>query len=102
MSRVVIVSNRVAVPKGSAAAGGLAVAILAAMHERGGVWFGWGGETHPAGTAQPAPETAVRDGGTFTTISIDAGLQELHYDGFANAIRQLGLFVTVMQVPETD
>jgi trehalose 6-phosphate synthase len=84
LSRVVIVSNRVAVPKGSAAAGGLAVAILAAMREGGGMWFGWGGETHPAGTAQPAPETAQRDGGTFTTISIDAGLHELYYDGFAN------------------
>ena len=48
------------------------------------MWFGWGGETHPAGTAQPPPETALRDGGTFTTISIDAGLQELYYDGFAN------------------
>jgi CheY-like chemotaxis protein len=26
----------------------------------------------------------------------------VNYDGFANAISQLGLFVTVMQVPETD
>ena len=26
----------------------------------------------------------------------------LSYEGFANAIRQLGLFVSVMQVPETD
>ena len=26
----------------------------------------------------------------------------VNYDGFANAIRQLGLFFTVMQVPETD
>ena len=25
----------------------------------------------------------------------------VNYDGFANAIRQLGLFVAVMQVPET-
>ncbi|MFD2182765.1 response regulator [Rhodoplanes azumiensis] len=26
----------------------------------------------------------------------------VNYDGFANAIRQLGLFFAVMQVPETD
>jgi CheY-like chemotaxis protein len=26
----------------------------------------------------------------------------VNYDSFANAIKQLGLFVTVMQVPETD
>jgi hypothetical protein len=25
----------------------------------------------------------------------------VNYEGFANAIRQLGLFVAVMQVPET-
>jgi trehalose 6-phosphate synthase len=84
LNRVVVVSNRVALPKGLAAAGGLAVAILTAMHDGGGLWFGWGGGTHPAGTAQPSPETALLDGVTFTTISIDAGLQEPYYDGFAN------------------
>ena len=84
MSRVVIVSNRVAVPKGTAAAGGLAVAILGAIREGGGLWFGWGGETHPPATAQPPPATVLRDGGTFTTISIDAALHEPYYDGFAN------------------
>jgi trehalose 6-phosphate synthase len=84
VSRIVLVSNRVAVPKGSAPAGGLAVAILGAMRDGDALWFGWGGETHPAGSAQPSPETALHDGGSFATISIDAGLQEPYYDGFAN------------------
>ena len=44
MSRLVAVSNRVAVPKRSAAPGGLAVGLLLALQVRGGVWFGWNGE----------------------------------------------------------
>jgi len=43
--RLVIVSNRVApVEIGKAAAGGLATAVLAALREHGGLWFGWSGE----------------------------------------------------------
>jgi trehalose 6-phosphate synthase len=84
VSRVIIVSNRVAVPKGSTAAGGLAVALLGAMQEGGGLWFGWGGGTHPADTPQPPPDTQLRDGSTFVTISIPAALHEPYYDGFAN------------------
>ena len=42
MSRLVVVSNRVApIVEGKAAAGGLAVAVLAALKEEGGIWFGW-------------------------------------------------------------
>ena len=39
-----IVSNRVTVPSGRAAAGGLAVGVLAALRDKGGVWFGWSGD----------------------------------------------------------
>ncbi|REM96087.1 trehalose-6-phosphate synthase, partial [Mycobacterium tuberculosis] len=44
MSRLVVVSNRVAVP-GESRAGGLAVGLLAALKERGGLWFGWSGKS---------------------------------------------------------
>jgi trehalose 6-phosphate synthase len=84
LSRVIIVSNRVAVPKGAAAAGGLAVALLGAISDEGGLWFGWGGETHPADTPQPPPDTQLRDGNSFVTISIPATLHAPYYDGFAN------------------
>ena len=40
-----IVSNRVTVPSGRAAAGGLAVGVLAALRDKGGVWFGWSGDS---------------------------------------------------------
>jgi trehalose 6-phosphate synthase len=42
--RLIIASNRTASP-GAASAGGLAVALSDALAERGGVWFGWTGET---------------------------------------------------------
>ena len=45
MSRLVVVSNRIAIPDGSkASAGGLAVGILDALKTTGGLWFGWDGE----------------------------------------------------------
>ncbi len=44
MSRLVIVSNHVADPE-CRASGGLGVCILDGLRERGGLWFGWNGET---------------------------------------------------------
>ena len=45
MPRLVVVSNRVAVPdpEGPRQAGGLAVAVNAALKHREGLWFGWSG-----------------------------------------------------------
>ncbi len=60
MRRLVTVSNRVALPKPASAPGGLAVGVLAALRESGGLWFGWSGET---GTAAPTrAEIAEREG----------------------------------------
>jgi hypothetical protein len=42
MSRLVVVSNRVADPR-KAAAGGLAVALGDSLNATGGLWFGWSG-----------------------------------------------------------
>ena len=44
MSRLVVASNRTATT-GEERAGGLAVALWDALTERGGLWFGWSGET---------------------------------------------------------
>ena len=43
--RLVVVSNRVPIPSGADApgAGGLAVALEAALRQRGGLWYGWSG-----------------------------------------------------------
>ena len=45
MSRLIVVSNRVAATGSSSGKpGGLAVALTAALREMGGIWFGWSGE----------------------------------------------------------
>ncbi|TNC68505.1 alpha,alpha-trehalose-phosphate synthase (UDP-forming) [Rubellimicrobium roseum] len=44
MGRLIVASNRTAAP-GEERAGGLAVALWDALTERGGLWFGWSGET---------------------------------------------------------
>ena len=60
MSRLVIVSNRVAVP-GENRAGGLAVGLLAALKERGGLWFGWSGKSvREASGGRPEQRAGVK------------------------------------------
>ncbi len=45
MSRLVVVSNRVApITEGEPTAGGLAAGVLDALKQQGGIWFGWSGE----------------------------------------------------------
>jgi len=81
VSRLVVVSNRVAVP-GENRAGGLAVALLAALGERGGLWFGWSGKPGkaPSGTLHEQRDGAIR----FVTMDLDRKDQDDYYDGFAN------------------
>ncbi len=84
MGRIVVVSNRVTPVTGSkaAAAGGLAVGVLAALRETGGIWFGWSGEVTP--TSAPMPK--VFRTGKLTYITVDLSTQEFegYYAGFAN------------------
>jgi trehalose 6-phosphate synthase len=84
MSRLVNVSNRVALPRAADAAGGLAIGVLAALRASGGLWFGWSGRTYAAGNPQPAPELQRRGDLCFATIDIPESLHELYYNGFAN------------------
>ncbi|MBJ6123020.1 alpha,alpha-trehalose-phosphate synthase (UDP-forming) [Sphingomonas mollis] len=84
MSRLVVISNRVAVPKADASGnqGGLAVALLSALREHGGIWFGWSGET----TEQFTGEIHRTEGNGVTTATIDLEEQDLdeYYNGYAN------------------
>jgi trehalose 6-phosphate synthase len=84
MTRVVHVSNRVALPQAAGAAGGLAVGLLAAMRDSGGLWFGWSGNTLSADEAQPPPELVERGPIGFATIGIPQSLHGPYYNGFAN------------------
>jgi trehalose 6-phosphate synthase len=84
VSRLVVVSNRVTPISGSkaATAGGLAVGVLAALRETGGIWFGWSGETIETGT--PIPKVVRTGDITYITIDLLQADFERYYGGFAN------------------
>ncbi|MBA3811794.1 MAG: trehalose-6-phosphate synthase [Caulobacteraceae bacterium] len=84
MSRLIVVSNRVSAPEqpGAAPAGGLAVALSAALREYSGFWFGWSGETVETFTGEV--HTRRVDEVTVVTVDLeDADYQE-YYNGYAN------------------
>lgn len=75
-----MVSNRVALP-GEARAGGLAIALRAAIEERGGIWFGWSGRVaEESGTVHEQQAGNIR----FITIDLSAQDRDEYYNGFAN------------------
>lgn len=82
MARLVVVSNRVPIPKArSAAAGGLAVALRDLMIP-GSMWFGWSGRLSGEPAVQPAIVEAR--GVTYATIDLTAEAHRAFYVGFAN------------------
>lgn len=85
MGRLIVVSNRVPPPadKG-ASAGGLAVALKAALSERGGLWLGWSGET--ARSDEEANKIRPRKEGNIEFSLVDLTRRDLeeYYRGFAN------------------
>jgi trehalose 6-phosphate synthase len=86
VSRLVVISNRVAVPDpaGKIKPGGLAVAVNAALKNRSGLWFGWSGKTVDEPSDRPV--LIVKDRVTYGVVDLtDADLQE-YYNGFANRV----------------
>ena len=85
-SRLVVVSNRVAVPKARGAAGaqgGLAGALNAALKKRSGVWFGWSGQEVEQQTGEISTQTT--DGVTTATIDLSKRDVGEYYNGYANS-----------------
>ena len=83
--RLVIVSNRVAIPKrNSPAAGGLAVGVLGALRDHGGVWFGWSGELTASEASDPV--TVTRGNIDYSTISLNEADFERFYNGYSNRV----------------
>jgi trehalose 6-phosphate synthase len=84
LSRLIVISNRVTAPKGSTAGaqGGLAVALAAALRDRGGMWFGWSGEQ----TDQFSGHINFQRNQGVTTATVDLEEQDVqeYYDGYAN------------------
>jgi trehalose 6-phosphate synthase len=84
MSRLIVVSNRVSAPqtRGEGPAGGLAVALSAALREYTGFWFGWSGKT--VETFNGDVHTQRVNDVTVVTVDLeDADYQE-YYNGYAN------------------
>ena len=83
MSRLIVISNRVTPADGEGKAGGLAVALTAALKAYSGIWFGWSGETTEVFTGQ----ARVREAGGVTTAVVDLEPEDVaeYYDGYANA-----------------
>jgi len=80
--RLVAVSNRVGPVRGAAAAGGLAVGLVDALRERGGLWFGWSGRTAPAGRVKLHQEDA--EGVRLATLDLTQQDFDGYYCGFCN------------------
>ena len=83
MNRLVVVSNRVAVPgDGAARAGGLAVALHESLRRQGGIWFGWSGRISPqtAETVRIVHEDKV----TYATLDLGRKDHAEYYNGYAN------------------
>ncbi|MBB2971926.1 alpha,alpha-trehalose-phosphate synthase (UDP-forming) [Mesorhizobium sp. RMAD-H1] len=87
MGRLVVISNRVPLPdkSGTAPAGGLAVALQAALEERGGVWMGWSGKTT---TSRERAGFHIHKHGKITYALVDLSRKDLdeYYAGFANRV----------------
>jgi trehalose 6-phosphate synthase len=84
LARLVVVSNRVGIPDGTARAGGLEVSIRPALKKRGGIWFGWSGRVAEDGTG-PA-KTVVHDNVSYITVDLRKDDYEEFYNGFANRV----------------
>jgi trehalose 6-phosphate synthase len=84
LARLVVVSSRVGVPDGKARAGGLEVAIRAALRRRGGLWFGWSGRV---AENDPGPaKTVGQDNISYITVDLRKDDYDEFYNGFANRV----------------
>ena len=87
MSRLVVVSNRVADPRKSAAAGGLAVALGDALSANGGLWFGWSGTIVEDGTPGEGKMHTQHAGNvTLTTVDLCREDHDSYYLGYSNGV----------------
>ena len=85
-ARIVIVSNRVAVPESPRApvAGGLAVAVKAVLKNRNGLWFGWSGKVDDEPSQEP--KTIEMNKITYSLIDLSTVDYQEYYNGLANRV----------------
>ncbi|WP_313069635.1 trehalose-6-phosphate synthase [Melaminivora sp.] len=86
MSRLVVVSNRLADPR-KPAAGGLAVALGDTLSRTGGLWFGWSGVVSEH--CQPGEcQLQTRQAGRVTLATVDLAAEDhaAYYQGYSNSV----------------
>src|SRR5690554_1331638 len=85
MSRLIVVSNRVAKSDGASkgSEGGLAVGVMAAMGKNGGVWFGWSGKVD---NRDAPPKTETRGKIEYIIINLRQSEYNQYYKGYANSV----------------
>lgn len=83
MSRLVVVSNRIAPPDNKGGAGGLAVGVLGALKAAGGLWFGWSGET---GNEDEPLKKVTKGNITWASFNLSEQDYEDYYCQFSNAV----------------
>ncbi|MCJ8352453.1 alpha,alpha-trehalose-phosphate synthase (UDP-forming) [Novacetimonas hansenii] len=84
MKRLVIVSNRVPVPKEGLRPGGLAVVLHDLLALQGGMWFGWNGTTSVDAETTP-PQIQHAGGVEYATIGLTPAEHKHYYTGFSNS-----------------
>jgi trehalose 6-phosphate synthase len=86
LGQLVIVSNRVAIPEkdAKARAGGLEVAVKAALKHKTGIWFGWSGKV--ATHTKIATRKVVHDKITYITLDLSKEDHHEYYNGFTNRV----------------
>jgi len=86
LGQLVVVSNRVAVPENntSARAGGLEVAVNAALKQKSGIWFGWSGKI--ATQSKISTQKVIDNKITFITLDLSKEDHREYYSGFANRV----------------
>ena len=83
MSRLVVVSNRVAAEQDAARAGGLSVAMRSALRAGPALWFGWSGERTPEFTGEL--KSYQVDDIDVVTVDLEEADYDEYYNGYANS-----------------
>ncbi len=83
MTRLVVVSNRVADWSGGARSGGLAVALQDALQRHGGLWLGWSGDICANGEPQPV-SIETHGNVSLATMPLSESEYRDYYLGYSN------------------
>jgi trehalose 6-phosphate synthase len=86
LARLIVVSNRVAIPSldGAGQAGGLAVAVRSLLKRNPGLWFGWSGTV---AVDQEVTTRTIQQGGlSYVITDLAAADYQEYYNGFANRV----------------